>query len=230
MLEDALAYPRRGKNVLLRHLVGAIVMLAGFLFFPILLLYGYLVGVVRGVATGDPDPPEWTEWEALFVDGVKYFVVSLVYGLPAAALSGFVAVATGGFLAGMAANSPGAVLGFAGIAAVFGLLTVIVGIGAGYLLPAAIVNFVLEDDIWAAFHLGTIASSALTWPYFTAWLKTIAVGIVLGLIGAILMAFFFAGLLVFFYLAVVATYLLTEGYLEGADIDVTASGPAADPA
>jgi len=227
MLEDALAYPRRGENVLVRHLIGALLMLGGFLFFPILLLYGYLVGVVRGLAAGDPDPPEWADWEGLLVDGIKYFAVSLVYGLPAAALSGFVGVASAGLAAGVAADSPGAVLGFAGIVGLFALLSAVVGLAAGYLLPAAIVHFVLEEDVWAAFHLRTIASNALTRPYFVAWLKTIAVGLVLAVVGGILMIFFLVGLLVFFYLAVVGTYLLTDGYLAGAGHD---AAPGADAA
>lgn len=216
MLDDALSYPRRGEGVLWRHLVGGVLMLLGVFFVPIFLVYGYLVRVIAGLADGDPDPPAWDDWGALFVDGLKYVVVAFLYGIPASVLGGLIAVFATGIAVGIATDSPGLTLVFAVILGVLGLVTALVGILAGYLLPAAVVNFVIEDDLEAAFHLRTIVGNAVSWPYFAAWLKTIGVGIVLGIVGSLLLVVFLVGVLVFFYLAVVATYLLTEGYMRAA--------------
>lgn len=222
MLSDALAYPRRGNAVFARHALGAVFLLFGSLLVPTFLVYGYLVRVVRGVADGDPEPPEWDDWEDLLIDGLKYFAVSFLYGLPVLVLGVFAAMIgvflALGFVTGGSATPPAAV------AVVLGIVFLAMALAAslaGYLLPAAIVHFALEGDVEAAFQLRTIARNAFSWPYAAAWLKTIAIGIVLGLLGTVLIFVFLIGLLVYFYLAVVATYLLTAGYLEAAGDDLT---------
>lgn len=228
MLRDALAYPRRGRAVFARHALGAVFILFGSLVFPLFLVYGYLVRVVRGVAAGEPEPPEWDDWEDLLVDGLKYFAVSFLYGLPVLVLGVFAAMIgvflALGFMTGGSATPPAAV------AVVLGIVFLAMALAAslaGYLLPAAIVHFTLEGEVEAAFQLRTIVGNALSWPYAVAWLKTLVIGIVLGLLGTVLIFVFLIGLLVFFYLVVVATYLLTAGYLEAAGDDLTSDVEAA---
>lgn len=216
MFGDSLEYPRRGTGVWTRHLIGAALLLFSWLFVPILLVYGYLVHVVRGVAAGETQPPAWDDWTDLLVDGIKYFVVSLVYGIPTAVLGGFIGATAAGLALGLESGSAGLTGAAAIVLIVLGLLAAVVGLLVGYLLPAAVVNFVVEDDVVAAFHLRTVASNAFTRPYFVAWLKAILAAIVLGFVGALLMIFL-VGLLVFFYMLVVVTHLLAEGYLEAMD-------------
>lgn len=219
MLSEALAYPRRGNAVFARHALGAVFILFGSLLVPTFLIYGYLVRVVRGVAAGDPEPPEWDEWEDLLIDGLKYFAVTFIYGLPVLVLGAFAAVlgtfVALSFLNGSETPSMAIVL----VPGFFFLMMALAASMAAYLLPAAIVHFALEGEVEAAFRLRTILGNALSWPYAVAWLKTIVVGIVLGVLGTILIFVFLVGLLVYFYLAVVATYLLTAGYLEAAGED-----------
>ena len=220
MLGDSLEYPRRGNGVWTRHLIGGALLLFGWLFVPILLVYGYLIQVVRGVAAGDPEPPAWEDWTDLLVDGIKYLVVSLVYGLPTAVLGGLIGLVAAGLAIGVETGTPGLTAGAAVALAVLGLLTAAVGLLMGFLLPAAVVNFVVADDLAAAFHLRTVAGNAFTRPYAVAWLKAVVAAVVLGVVGAVLMVVFLAGLLVFFYMAVVITHLLTEGYLAATDAAV----------
>jgi hypothetical protein len=213
MLGDSLEYPRRGDRIWTRHLIGGALLLFGWLFVPVLLLYGYLVGVVRGVAAGDPEPPAWDGWTDLLVDGIKYLVVSLVYGLPTAVLGGLIGIVAAGLAVGVETSTPELTAGAAVALVVLGLLTAAVGLLMSVLLPAAVVNFVVADDLGAAFHLRTVVGNAFTRPYAVAWLKAVVVAVFLGFVGALLMVVFLAGLLVFFYMAVVITHLLTEGYL-----------------
>jgi hypothetical protein len=216
MFGDSLEYPRRGTGVWTRHLIGAALLLFSWLFVPILLVYGYLVHVVRGVAADEPEPPAWDEWAKLLVDGAKYLNVTPVYRIPTAVLGVVLGVAAAGLAIGVETGS----MELTGVAAVvllaLGVLTAAVGLLASYLLPAAVVHFVVEDDVVAAFHLRTVASNALSRTYFVAWLKAIFAAIVLGFVGALLMIFL-VGLLVFFYMLVVVTHLLAEGYLEAMD-------------
>ena len=56
---------------------------------PALAVYGYLLAVMRQVIEGkDASLPEWQDWGKLFLDGLKAFVVGLVYLLPAALVTG----------------------------------------------------------------------------------------------------------------------------------------------
>jgi hypothetical protein len=219
MFGDSLSYPRRGTGVWTRHLIGGALLLFGWLFVPILLVYGYLVRVVRGVVAGEAQPPAWDEWGDLLVDGVKYLLVSVVYGIPTAVLGGLLGVVSAALAVGVETGSMALTGAAAVVLVVLGLLTAVVGLLAGYLLPAAVVNFVLADDVMAAFHLRTVASNAFSRPYFVAWLKAVLAAVVLGFLGALAMIVFLAGLLVFFYMLVVLTHLLTEGYLAAADIE-----------
>jgi len=214
MLSAALAYPRRGETALRRHLVGGGILLLSVFVLPVLLVYGYVVRVARGLAAADPDPPEWEDWEDLFVDGVKFFAVTLAYSLPLVVLSFVLGLFAAVAALGAATGSAGTAVGFGLGGAVVGMLIGLVGLVVGYILPGALVNWVLEDDVAAAFHLRTVASNAASGPYLVAWLKAIGVTIVLSIVGGILMAFLLVGLLVYFYMVVVVTYLMTDGYLE----------------
>jgi hypothetical protein len=209
--------------VFARHALGGVFLLFGSLVFPTFLIYGYLVRVVRGVAAGDPEPPEWDDWEELFVDGLKYFAVAFLYSVPVFAMAFLGGLIAFGAALGLAAGSGGLTATFGLLLGLYVLVLVLVASVVSYLLPAAIVHFALEGDVEAAFQLRTIVGNALSWPYAVAWLKTIGVGIVLGLVGTILIVVFLVGLLVLFYLAVVGTYLLTAGYLEAAGEDFAAT-------
>ena len=73
MLGDAFAYT---KDALVGNWVRWLILLVGTIIFPIIL--GYTLLVYRGERT----PPDPQDWVAVFIDGVKLFVVQLVYALP----------------------------------------------------------------------------------------------------------------------------------------------------
>lgn len=227
MLSEALAYPRRGNAVFARHALGAVFILFSSLLVPTFLVYGYLVRVVRGIAAEDPDPPEWDDWEELLIDGLKYFAVTFIYGLPVFVVAFVGAIIAFGVGLGLATGSGGLTATFGVLLGLVVLVMALVASVAGYLLPGAIVHFAIEGDVEAAFQVRTIAGNALSRPYAVAWLKTIVVGLVLGVLGTVLVLVFLIGLLVYFYLAVVATYLLTAGYLEAAGDDLPTEVEAA---
>ncbi len=78
MLGDAFEYT---KAALLGQWVRWLILLVGTVVFPILL--GYTLLVYRGERT-PPDPQDWVQ---VFIDGIKLFVVQLVYALPVIVIS-----------------------------------------------------------------------------------------------------------------------------------------------
>jgi len=237
MLEDALKYPFRGDDSTERlviggalpflgiaiYLVGLLLTLAfvGFFILPFsivpqIFLWGYLVAVVGALLAGQEEPPGFDDWKRLGIDGLKAILVSIGYSLPMILLVivfvTFVAIADVSMGTG-----PTATTQFALQLVVFGVMALAVAYSLAlyYVLPAAIVNFVREDDLAAAFHLRTIKDIVLTSDYFVAWLLAAAVVLVGGIV-AFPLYFVLVGFVLRFYTMVVAAYLVTRGTMDAA--------------
>jgi hypothetical protein len=77
-----------GDDALTTLAIGGIFGLLGFLILPALVVFGYLVGVIRRVSEGDEALPPFDEWGELLIDGLAAFVIVVVYvGVPSLALS-----------------------------------------------------------------------------------------------------------------------------------------------
>lgn len=125
-------------------ILAGIITVVGWLFtFPV--VFGYVAMMTRNVINGNPQPlPEWENWGELWIEGVKMFVVSLVYSLPVIILRLVLSVpgailanssndglaATGGFL-----NLAGSCLGF------------ILQLAIAVVLPAALARFAVSGSI-----------------------------------------------------------------------------------
>ncbi|MFB6301881.1 MAG: DUF4013 domain-containing protein [Haloferacaceae archaeon] len=220
MLEDALSFPTRSDDWVGTMLIGGALSLLGFLILPAILVYGYLVRVARAGATG-AEPPSFTDWGDLLVDGVKVFALglgaSLVVLVPLA-----VAAAVGGAVAGVTGSRT-----FAGVV-VLGFLFVltVAALVVGYFLPAALANFAIEDSLAAAFDVETVVDGALTGEYATAWLFALVVGIVGNLVGGLL-TLILVGFVVLFYAQVVSAYLFGRGFAMGLGEAPDVEGPRA---
>ena len=73
MLGDAFEYT---KEALVGRWMRWLILLIGTIIFPIIL--GYTVLVYRG----DQTPPDPQDWVAVFVHGIKLFIVQFVYAIP----------------------------------------------------------------------------------------------------------------------------------------------------
>ena len=103
MLSDSLDYLRTGEGWERTVLIGGLLAFFSFLLVPGFLVMGYLLRVVRATMHGEAaDPPVFDDWAAMGVDGLKAFLISLVYGF----VPGVILVATFGFgFAGLASGS-----------------------------------------------------------------------------------------------------------------------------
>ncbi len=208
MLGDALNYPIKDDTSLKTILIGGLLGIFSVLIVPIFLLQGYFLRVLDGASEGTSVAPVFDDWGELFVDGLKMFVVTLVYVfVPTVVFFGLGVVIAGGALL---TGDPGVLAG----AGVFGLLLfflyVVVVFLATYLLPIGLTNLAREGDIGAAFDTTVLSSVATNADYIVAVILTIVIAVVLGTIAALLTVVLI-GFFVQFYVQVVALYLLGRG-------------------
>lgn len=165
-------------------------------------LAGYSLKVLRG----EKPAPEVADWGTLFVDGIKYIIVALIYAIPiiivyVLLLGAAFAGAAAGDMAGMAAMAGAMILGLL----VIFVLAIIIAIFA----VIGIVRFARTGSIGEAFNFGAILATIgkIGWvSYIIALVVLIVVGIIFGIIVAILQIIPILGLLI--YLCLIAPWNL----------------------
>lgn len=228
-INDALTYPTEHDEWIQTVLIGGILLLFGFLLLPLFLVYGYIIRVIQHRLDGDPEPPTFGEWEDLFIDGIKTFIIGLVYMLIPAAVGAFM---VGGSIATMATGTrSGAAAGMAGLALGM-LVTFALSLVFGYVAAAAIVNFANEERIGAAFDFTTLKTIALSRDYGIAWglsiVVLVAANVVVGVLNVIPFLGFVIGVFVIFYAQIVAAHLWVDGYNDALDGGGAAGRSGAD--
>ncbi|MDS0294830.1 DUF4013 domain-containing protein [Halogeometricum luteum] len=233
MISESLTYLRNDEEGWIRTvLIGGILSLLGFLVVPTILVAGYLVRVVRATMRGDEQPPVFDEWGDMAVDGLKAAAIALVYGLVPMVVAG-VLVAGSLFTIFVGQGSNGAnVLGGLGFLAGL-LVSVVLGLLAAYVIPAAVANFVETDRVGKAFSFGDLRPVLTSGKYFTAWISGFAVifvaGIVAGMLSGIL-PFIGAipGAFLGFYAAVAAYYMIGHAWGDLRNIEMREMGEQPD--
>jgi len=222
MLEDAIKYPWAGERNVETLAIGGVLSLLGVFFVPILFVYGYLVRVIRQVASGETDvAPAFDEWEELLVDGLVVFGISLVYVLvPTAVLAAglFVLLVPVGVGVGVGGNGGSAVAVFGVLVSlVVTLLGVVALLAAFYLVPAAVAAYARTGRFGSAFSASTLRTVGTDGSYAVAWLVALVIGflaqvvggaLTLTLVGAVLVPF------VTFYGNVASAYAIGAGVAE----------------
>jgi len=223
MFEDALRYPTNGDDALETIAIGGILGILGFLIVPVFVVYGYLVHVIRAVAAGeDETPPAFEEWGELLVDGVRGFVIVLVYTVvPALVLALAVAPV---FVISSVTVSSGAASGDGGggllttvillVIVVVAVLSLVALLAAVYLVPAAITAFATTDRLGAAFSITELRRIGGSGQFLTGWLIAVVLSVLAGFVAGIAAATVLGILLVpfvNFYGNVAAAYALGAG-------------------
>jgi hypothetical protein len=212
-LGDALEYPMEHDDWVKTLLIGGVLSIFAFLLIPIIVVYGYIVRVIRHSLDGDPRPPEFGDWGDLLVDGLKMLVILIVYMLIPAIVA---AVTVGGSVAAMATGTRGgAAAGVAGLVVGF-LVSFVLALAFGYVAVAAIVNFAREGSVGAAFDFDTLRPILFDSDYAVAWALSVAVFIAVGIVTGVLNIIPFIGAIigafVGFYAQIVAARLWADGY------------------
>lgn len=248
MIAEALEYPRRGENWLERTGIGGGLLFLSFVvpLLPQLVVFGHAKRVAAGTVAGERVPPEFGDWEGLFVDGLKFYAVALVYTIvPTLLLSVvgmvawflfFVLFGVAGAAGGEGAAGLFGVLGLLGFV-VLGLVVTAVFTAIYYVVPAGLVHFAVEDDLGAAFDVDVVKRLVLDGRYFRAWAAAFGIGIGFTLVTTVL-AITVVGILAIpfaqFYVQVAGFYIFGNAYAEivgsgSAPGPTTSPGATADP-
>lgn len=221
MLEEALSYPRDDDDLVRPFLIGSgLILAASVLFVTIIPLYGYLLQVLEDGRTGARGLPEFDDWETLIMDGLKVFVVNLIYtGIPSILLSvvgGFVffLFVVGGFAVSGPGNGSGGGAVFLVlllVAGLFLLVSLVILLVAGLMLPAALARMQVHDSLGAALDVREVFATAKNGDYLVAVVLAIVVGFGFSLVGG-LFAIVLVGFPIILYGMMVVFHLYGQGY------------------
>jgi hypothetical protein len=148
-IEDAVEYAVAGEERVTRTAIGGLLVFLAAAFTPFwALLTGYFVRVVRHVESdADEVPPPFEDWKRLTVEGIKGWILYIVFSLPATVL----VVGLVGLFVLLSAISLGAlVLPLLVIAIPLVLVVLAVWVGTMYLFPASFAIFARTGEVGAA--------------------------------------------------------------------------------
>ena len=165
-----------------------------------------LMGYVMKVLRGEKPAPEVNDWGTLFIDGIKYLIVSLIYALPIIIVwvlvmgASAAAIMSGNYSAMMAAFGAMAL----GVLVMF-VLAVIISVFE----VIGIVRFARTGSIGEAFNISAILATInkIGWvTYIIALIVLIIVAIIVGIIVGILTMIPYLGIII--YLCLIAPIAL----------------------
>ena len=165
-----------------------------------------LMGYVMRVLRGEKPAPEVEDWGTLFIDGIKYLIVSLIYAIPIIIVY---AIILGGVIgAAMTGDETAAMAAIGGM--LIGLLVVFVlAIIIALFEVIGIVRFARTGSIGEAFNFSAILATIkkIGWvPYIIALVVLCVVGVIFGIIVTILMMIPILGILL--YLCLIAPWAI----------------------
>ncbi|HLJ74514.1 MAG TPA: DUF4013 domain-containing protein [Thermoanaerobaculia bacterium] len=136
-------------------LIGGLFVIAAFFLIGVFFIYGYIARLVRNVIAGVPNPlPEWDDLGGYFSEGVKLFLVGLVYAIPLLIVAGIVFVPAI-IMGSNTDNETIRSLGGMSMACVWCLIAPI-SLAFAIWMPGALLMVVVKGDFKAGFDFGHI--------------------------------------------------------------------------
>ncbi len=144
MLGDSFEYT---KEALVDKWMRWLILLIGTIVFPIIL--GYILRVYRG----ERFPPDPEDWVAVFIDGIKLFVVELIWAIPVIIVG---LLFFGGALAMMASGSDAAAAAGVGTMLIGIPILLVVTLVVALFAALGAVRFARTDSFGEAFNVRAI--------------------------------------------------------------------------
>lgn len=174
----ALKAPFEDPEWLSKTLLG---LLWGLLVVTAPAVYGAQIHYLRDVSEDEERLPTWSEFGALWVDGLMAIIAGLVYFLPIVALLvvAVIPAALGYSAAGSNDAWAGLTALFAGTFCLVWVVAIIYVLGVSVLFSAALTNYAMKGGFGSFFEIGEIISRVRGGTgYFTAWAYTILVALI----------------------------------------------------
>lgn len=208
---EIVKYPMESDDWIKTNLIGGVLIFFGFLLIPLFFVYGYIIETIGGWLADDSAPPVFDDWGELLGSGVQAWLISIVYLLVPLIVAG---VTIGGSITAMATGSE--IGAAAGTGSLFVGLTVsaILSLAFGYLSVVALVNFAREGRFGAAFDFGVIKTVALDQDYAIAWLVSVGVFALVGIVGMVPFLGWIITPFATFYAAIIAANLWASGFTQ----------------
>ncbi len=189
IVSDSLKYPSSNWG---KVLILGVLMIASILIVPIFLVYGYIFRIIKATLAGVDELPDFDEIGDMFVDGLKIFVVAIVYAIPVYIIALILNLIIGASMTVTTSTSLDPMMFWGLIAG--NIVFLIVALIIGLIEVIAIANMAYNDgELGAAFRFSDILNIIAN----IGWGKYIAIYIVIAIIGAI---GFFIGILTMFIL------------------------------
>lgn len=192
MVGDSFGYAKEG---LVGKWVKWILLIISCIIFPLIL--GYMVRIYRGVTPS----PELEKWGEMFIDGIKLFIIGLVYAIPIIIIGSVLLLSTiMAVAASMTTSSlnPNAVMGLIGADIFVFIIFILVVIIIGLITATAWVRFARTNSMGEAFNFGAIFNHIGNIGWGTYIVALIVMGIVIGIIELICQLIPFIGFILLF--------------------------------
>jgi hypothetical protein len=136
-------------------LIGGLFVIASFVLIGVFFIYGYIARLARNVIGGVALPlPEWDDLGGYFSEGVKLFLVGLLYTIPILIIGAIIFVPAA-IMGGNTDNETIRSLGGMSMAGVWCLLAPI-SLARAIWMPGALLMVVVTGDFKAGFDFGRI--------------------------------------------------------------------------
>jgi len=155
-------------------------------------LLGYTLKVFRG----EKPAPEVDGWGTLIIDGIKYFIVSLIWAIPLLIIA-FVTIGAG--ITAYVMN-PAAIIGIIGGMLAGFIILFIVAVITGLLATIGIIRFARTGSMGEAFNFSAILETIGKIGWVNYIIALIIIGIIISIIEVICMAIPYVGMLILFLL------------------------------
>lgn len=136
---DSLRYP---FSDLRRLIILLLLFMGSFLLIPGLIAYGYILRIIESTLKGEDSLPDFSYAGTLFVDGLKFAVVSIIYGIPVLVLN---------FILMKQTSLNSLITDYIGADPLFTTITFVIGFLVSLVFVTALANMVHEERFGAAF-------------------------------------------------------------------------------
>ncbi|BAP62141.1 DUF4013 domain-containing protein [Methanococcus maripaludis] len=148
--ERAFKFPTDDPDWIKKVVIGAILSIIPIVNF---ISFGYALELLKNIIDSKEELPEWSEFGGKFVKGLVAFIIMFIYML----IPSIIWAVFGGLsILTMFTGSDEAIVGGIVGLGIVGLITFLVTLIIGFIIPMAYANYIAYDDFGAAFRFSEI--------------------------------------------------------------------------